>query len=53
MKYILTIDDDGVLTLPDELIQTLDWKEGDELQWIDKGDGSFELRKVDDLQSPG
>ena len=51
MKYILTIDDDGVLILPEELLQTLDWKEGDELQWIDKGDGSFELRKVD-VQSP-
>jgi len=51
MKYQLTIDDDGVLILPEELLQTLDWKEGDELQWIDKGDGSFELRKVD-VQSP-
>lgn len=51
--WTLTIDDEGVLTFPDELLEGLDWKEGDDLEWIDKGDGSFELRKVDDLQSPG
>ena len=49
MKYTLTIDDDGVLTFPDEVIEVTGWKEGDVLQWIDNQDGSFTLRKSDDL----
>jgi bifunctional DNA-binding transcriptional regulator/antitoxin component of YhaV-PrlF toxin-antitoxin module len=44
----LTVDDDGVLTFPDELIEKLGWKEGDVLQWIDNKDGSFSLVKPDD-----
>jgi len=45
MKTTLTVDDDGVLTFPDELIEQLGWKEGDMLQWIDNKDGSFSLVK--------
>jgi bifunctional DNA-binding transcriptional regulator/antitoxin component of YhaV-PrlF toxin-antitoxin module len=48
MKTTLTIDDDGVLTFPDEFIQQLGWKEGDMLQWIDNKDGSFSLVKSDE-----
>ena len=29
MKTVLTVDDDGILTFPDELIEKLGWKEGD------------------------
>jgi len=49
MKTTLTVDDDGVLTFPDELIEKLGWKEGDVLQWIDNNDGSFSLVKSDDV----
>ena len=45
MKTTLTIDDDGVLTFPPELLEVTGWKEGDMLEWIDREDGSFELRK--------
>ena len=45
MKTTLVIDDDGVLTFPDELIEKLGWKENDVLQWIDNQDGSFTLKK--------
>ena len=45
MRTTLTVDDDGVLTFPDELIEELGWKEGDVLQWIDNKDGSFSLVK--------
>jgi len=45
MRTTLTVDDDGVLTFPDELIEKLGWKEGDVLQWIDNKDGSFSLVK--------
>jgi len=48
MKTTLTVDDDGVLTFPDELIEKLGWKEGDMLQWIDNKDGSFSLVKPDE-----
>jgi bifunctional DNA-binding transcriptional regulator/antitoxin component of YhaV-PrlF toxin-antitoxin module len=49
MKTTLIVDDDGVLTFPDELIEKLGWKEGDVLQWIDNNDGSFSLVKSDDV----
>jgi len=48
MKTTLTIDDDGVLTFPPELLEVTGWKEGDMLQWIDRKDGSFELRKTNE-----
>lgn len=49
MKTTLTVDDDGVLTFPDEFLEKLGWKEGDMLQWIDNNDGSFSLVKSDDV----
>ncbi len=47
MRTTLTVDDDGVLTLPDDLLQETGWKEGDVLEFIDDGD-SFILRLVDE-----
>jgi len=44
----LTVDDDGAITFPDEMIQQLGWKEGDVIEWIDNNDGSFSLVKSDD-----
>jgi len=32
MNVQLTIDDDGVLNLTDELLEATGWKEGDELE---------------------
>jgi bifunctional DNA-binding transcriptional regulator/antitoxin component of YhaV-PrlF toxin-antitoxin module len=49
MRTTLTVDDDGILTFPDELIEKLGWKEGDVLQWIDNNDGSFSLVKSNDV----
>ena len=45
---ITYVDDDGNLILPPELLEQLDWKEGDTLEWIDHGNDQFELRKVED-----
>ena len=47
-KHTLTVGDDGVLTFSPEILEETGWKEGDVLQWIDRGDGSFELRKIDE-----
>lgn len=41
----LTVDDDGILNLPDDLLEEMGWKEGDELVFEDQGDGSFSIRK--------
>ena len=49
MRTTLTVDDDGVITFPDEMIEKLGWKEGDVLQWIDNKDGSFSLVKPNDV----
>lgn len=32
--------------LPDDILNNLGWKEGDELSFSDKGDGSFIITKV-------
>ena len=48
MRTTLIVDDDGVITFPDELIEKLGWKEGDVLQWIDNKDSSFSLKKHDE-----
>ena len=45
MRTTLIVDDDGILTFPDEMIEKLGWKEGDVLEWIDNKDGSFTLKK--------
>ena len=47
MITTLTIDDDGVLTFTEEILQETGWKEGDMLEFIDNGD-SFIMRKVDE-----
>jgi hypothetical protein len=47
-KNTLTVDDNGLLTFTPEILEKTGWKEGDVLEWIDRGDGSFELRKIDE-----
>ena len=48
-KYTVDIKEtpDKVLyfTIPDELMKELKWKEGDDLKFIDKGDGSYLIKK--------
>ncbi len=34
------------VTFPDDLLDAADLKEGDQVEWVDKGDGSYLLRKV-------
>ena len=45
MKTTLTVDGNGILTFPDELLEKTGWKEGDVLEWIPNNDGSFTLMK--------
>jgi len=48
IKTTLTIDEDGILTFPEEILDKLGWKEDDMIEWIDHQDGTFQLRKVDE-----
>lgn len=36
---------DAILTFPPDLLEKAGWKEGDTLEWIDRKDGSWELKK--------
>jgi bifunctional DNA-binding transcriptional regulator/antitoxin component of YhaV-PrlF toxin-antitoxin module len=33
------------ITFPDDLLEAANLKEGDQIEWVDKGDGSFLLKK--------
>lgn len=39
--------DDGelVLPFPQEMLDEVGWKPGDNLEWVDRGDGTWEIRK--------
>jgi hypothetical protein len=43
---IIQESEDFILPLPDELLQSLEWKEGDLLSWIEHSDGSWILTKI-------
>ena len=49
-SWVLPVEEDGddcVITFPEDLMEQTGWKEGDTLQWIDQGDGSFKMIKKD------
>lgn len=51
VKWQLPVEVDGIsgeyyIQFPDDLMEAANIKEDDLVQWIDRGDGSFELRKV-------
>lgn len=46
--WIRKVDDDGFLIIPEDILESTGWKEGDVLEWINREDGSFELRKTNE-----
>jgi hypothetical protein len=51
VKWQLPVQVDGLtgdcfVQFPDDLLEAANLKEGDTVEWIDRKDGSFELRKV-------
>ena len=53
-KWILPIeqnpeDFDYHVLFPDDLLKAANLKEGDQIEWVDRGDGSYILNKVDKL----
>ena len=51
-KWILPVEevdcDECIINLPDDLLEAANLKEGDEVEWIDQGDGSFKMIKNND-----
>ncbi len=53
-KWIVPVEVDGAsgeyfLTLPDDLLDSLGWKEGDTLEYVNNCDGTFKVRKITKL----
>ena len=46
-QWTLQVQDDGILEFPPDFIEETGWKDGDRIQWIDRKDGSFEMKKID------
>jgi len=46
-KWVLPIDNDGVVLFPDDLLEAANLKEGDQVEWHDQGDGSYLLKKFE------
>ena len=44
-SWIAEVETDFTITIPKEVLTSLNWKEGDTLQWSVNSDGSFSLRK--------
>ena len=45
-KIAETDETEYFVSFPDDLLEAADLKEGDQVEWVDKGDGSYLLRKV-------
>lgn len=51
MCWTITVEEDPetgdlILPLPSDMLELQGWTEGDTLEWIDNGDGSWSLQKV-------
>lgn len=46
-SWTLTISEEGILPLPEDLLKETGWKEGDNLIWVDNNDGTWSLIKED------
>lgn len=42
-----TITGEQYFTIPNDILNNLQWKEGDNLEWVNQNDGSFIIRKVE------
>ena len=55
-KYTANVSEaengEAIIPLPQELLDEVGWKEGDNIKWEDSGDGSWVLSKVEPVKSP-
>jgi hypothetical protein len=40
-------NDEAILEFPPDFLQEAGWKEGDRIQWIDRKDGTWEMKKIE------
>jgi bifunctional DNA-binding transcriptional regulator/antitoxin component of YhaV-PrlF toxin-antitoxin module len=45
-KIVETDETDYFVTFPDDLLEAANLKEGDQIEWVDQGNGSYLLKKV-------
>lgn len=38
---------DAILPFPPDLLAEVGWNPGDDLRWVDRGDGTWEIQKVE------
>jgi len=39
---------DVILPFPQDMLDEVGWNPGDNLKWVDRGDGTWEIRKVEE-----
>ena len=39
---------DVILPFPQEMLDEVGWNPGDTLKWVDRGDGTWEIRKIEE-----
>ena len=42
-SWSINIDKEGTFDFPEDLLEKLDWKVGDEVDWVNKDNGTFTL----------
>jgi bifunctional DNA-binding transcriptional regulator/antitoxin component of YhaV-PrlF toxin-antitoxin module len=47
----LTVDDDGVVVLPEDFLEQTGWREGDSIEFVPQADGTWHMERRDDLFS--
>jgi hypothetical protein len=56
-SWTVIVQQDGedlILPLPQEMLDEVGWNPGDNLQWVDRGDGTWEIqRKNEPLDNEG
>jgi len=45
--WVLPVDEEGVISFPEDLMNTMQWHEGTELLWQVEPDGSIKLKSAD------
>ena len=57
VKWSLPVEIDGpsgeyFITFPDDLLEAANLKEGEQVEWVDQGDGSYLLKKIEKKEHP-
>jgi hypothetical protein len=50
-SWSIYVTEDGVFDFPETLLQKLNWDIDDEIEWIEKGNGTFTLTKINGIAS--